>query len=65
MTKFIAMTVINLVTPKAEAKRELLFNKPTSKASSLNNSLLLAPALGVTKFIIVEDMILVAFYFAT
>ncbi len=28
MTIFIDMTVMNLVTPKAAAKRELLFNKP-------------------------------------
>ncbi len=28
MTKFVAMIVMNLVTPKVVAKRELLFNKP-------------------------------------
>jgi len=26
------MTIINLVTPKTEAKQELLFNKPASEA---------------------------------
>ncbi len=30
MARFMAMTIINLVTPKAAAKRELLFNKPAS-----------------------------------
>ncbi len=29
VTEFIAFTVKNLLTPKAAAKRELLFNKPT------------------------------------
>jgi hypothetical protein len=36
-----------------------------SEAGSLNNSLCLAPALGVTKFIIVIDMILVTLCCAT
>jgi hypothetical protein len=27
----ISLTIINLVTPKAGAKRELLFNKPASR----------------------------------
>ncbi len=30
MTKYIAMIVVNLVTPKATAKQELLFNKLAS-----------------------------------
>ncbi len=33
MTKLIGTTVENLVTPKAGAKHELLFNKPTSGAN--------------------------------
>ncbi len=42
------MTVINLVTPKAAVKQELLFNKPASvKSSSLDATL------GVAKFIAV------------
>jgi len=31
VTKIISLTVVNLVTPKAGAKHELLFNKPTSE----------------------------------
>jgi hypothetical protein len=54
-----AMIVMNLVTPKVGAKCELLFNKPTSEAGLLNKSSCLAPALGVTKFLIVTDMILI------
>jgi hypothetical protein len=34
--KFIAMNVENLVTPKAGAKHELLFNKRASEAGLLN-----------------------------
>ncbi len=34
MTNYIAMIVINLVTPNAAAKQELLFNKPASGVSS-------------------------------
>ncbi len=34
VTKYIAMTVINYVTPKAAAKQELLFNKPVSTSGS-------------------------------
>ncbi len=30
MTKFVAMAVLNWVTPKAAAKHELLFNEPVS-----------------------------------
>jgi hypothetical protein len=36
MTKFIAMTVMNFVTPEAEAKNELLFNKLGSEVGLLN-----------------------------
>jgi hypothetical protein len=48
VTKFIAMTVKNLVSPKAAAKHDFLFNKPTSEAVLLNKSSRLAAALGVT-----------------
>ncbi len=51
---------MNLVTPKAGAKHELLFNKPASEASLLNKSSYLAPALGVTKFTLANDMFLFA-----
>ncbi len=54
---------MNLITPAAAAKNELLFNKPES--SSLNKNSYLAPALGVTKFIIDMDMILVTLSCAT
>ncbi len=54
-----ALNIVNLATPKTVAKHELLFNKPTSEASLLNEGSRLAPALGVTKFIIVIDMGLV------
>jgi hypothetical protein len=55
------VTFVNLVTPKAEAKHELLFNKVLilagkSEAGLLNKSSCLAPAIGVTKFIIIKDM---------
>ncbi len=42
MTRFIGMAVMNLVTPKAAAKHELLFNKPASVAGSLNKRLMLS-----------------------
>ncbi len=48
MTKFIAMTVINFVTPKAEAKNELLFNKLGSEVGLLN---IQVPQQSVTKII--------------
>ncbi len=35
------MTVMNLVTPKAAAKRKLLFNKPASVGSNLHRLFLL------------------------
>jgi hypothetical protein len=35
VTKLTAMIVMNLVTPKAAAKRELMFNKPTSETKQL------------------------------
>ncbi len=40
------------------------FNKPTSEAGLLNKSTCLAPALGVIKFKIVRNMILVTLCFA-
>ncbi len=58
------MKIINLVTPKAGAKGEPLFNKPasvqraSSKAGLLNKRSRLAPTLGVTKFIIVTGSLL-------
>ncbi len=51
------MTLMISLTPKAAAKHDLLFNKP--EAGLLNKSSSLDPALGVTKFIIVRDMVLV------
>ncbi len=51
---------MNLVTPKARAKQDILFNKPASKAGSLNKCSCLATALDVTKFTTARDMILVA-----
>jgi hypothetical protein len=36
-----------------------MLNKPTSEASLLNKNSCLAPALGVAKFIIIKDMILI------
>jgi hypothetical protein len=32
VTKIISLAIVNLVTPKAGAKHELLFNKPTTRA---------------------------------
>jgi hypothetical protein len=31
VTKIMSLTIMNLVTPKAGAKHELLFNKPASE----------------------------------
>ncbi len=59
MTRIIAITVMNSVTPKAGAKHYLLFNKPAPGAGLLNKISYSAPALDVTKFTIVRDMILV------
>ena len=64
-TEFITITVMNLVTPKAAAKHELLFKKTEAEIGSLKYSSFLAPALGVTKFTIVRDMILVSLCCAT
>ncbi len=36
MTEYIIMIVMNLVTPKATTKHELLFNKPVLEARLLN-----------------------------
>jgi hypothetical protein len=46
--------ISNLVTPKAAAKHELV---QQTDLSSLNKSSCLAPALDVTKFMIVRDLI--------
>jgi hypothetical protein len=59
VAKNIAIFVINLVTPKARAKHEQLFNEPATEAGSLNKSSCSAPALGVTKFSVIKDIILV------
>ncbi len=59
MTKIITIIVENLVTLKAAAKQELLFNKPASEAGVSYKSSFLTPALGATKFANVRDMILV------
>ncbi len=56
---------MNLVTPKGAAQLELFFIEPTSEAGLLNKSSRLAPALGVTKFMIVTDMLLVRLCCAT
>jgi hypothetical protein len=50
--------VMFLVTPKAGAKHELLFNKSLeqkTEAGSLNKSSCLAPTSGVTKIIKMRD----------
>jgi hypothetical protein len=47
VTKLIPVTMVTLVTPKAGAKHELLFNKPTS--GLLNKSSKLGATLGVIK----------------
>jgi hypothetical protein len=56
------MTIMNFITPKAQAKHEYLFYKPTSETGLLNESSCFARALGVTKFINVRDLILIALY---
>jgi len=48
-----------LVTPKAGAKHELLFNNMASEANLMNKSSCLARDLGVTKFTAMRGMILV------
>jgi hypothetical protein len=55
VTKLITLIFINLVTPKARAKHELLFNEPAS--GLLNKRSCLAPALGVTKFTTIIAML--------
>jgi hypothetical protein len=47
---------MNLVTPTALAKHELLFNKPATEVGLLNKSSCLATASGVTKRISVIAM---------
>jgi hypothetical protein len=63
VTKIISLSNMNLVTPKAGAKYEILFYKPGS--CLLNKSSYLAPASGVTKFTIARVMILVTLCCAT
>ncbi len=50
------MIAANLVTPKASAKLELLFNKLASEAGLLNKSSHLAATLGVTKLMHCYDL---------
>ena len=57
--------IVNLVTPKAGAWHEFLFNNPSSEAGLPNKSSCLDPALGLTKFSIVKDKILVTLFCAT
>jgi hypothetical protein len=57
--------IVSLVTPKAGAKHELSFNQSASEAGLLNKCSSLAPALGVTKFRIMRDMILITLCCAT
>jgi hypothetical protein len=49
VNKIISLTILDLVTPKAGAKQELLFNKQASGLLRKNSSL--ARDLGVTKFV--------------
>ncbi len=49
MTRFITITAMNLVTPKAAAKHELLFNKLASRQWLVEQKV-------ITKFTIVTDM---------
>jgi hypothetical protein len=65
VTKITSLIFINLVTPKARAKHEPLFNKLASEAGSLNKCSRLAQALGATKLVNMTDMILVTFCCAT
>ncbi len=59
------MTIVNLETPKAGGKHELLFNEPSSEAGLLKKSSCLAPTFGVTKVVIVKGTILVKLCCAT
>ncbi len=51
VSKFTTMTNKNLVKSKAQAKLDLLLNKPKYEADLLHKSSNWAAALGVTKFI--------------
>ncbi len=62
MMEFIAIVVVNLVTPIITVKQDF-FN--ISEASLLNKSSHLAPALGVTTIVNVRDVILVTLCCAT
>ncbi len=64
------MSIMNLVTSKAGAKHELLFNEPAtvsecSEAGLLNECSCLARTLGVTKFTNMRDMFMVTLFCAT
>ncbi len=69
MTKITSLILVNLVTPKARAKHEPIHNKLAlglrPKVSLLNETSVLALTIGVTKFIIVKDMISVTLGCAT
>jgi hypothetical protein len=55
---------MNVVTRKAGAKHELLFNEQESEASLLNKSSLLAAALRVAKFIAISTTNWVTLFWA-
>ncbi len=59
------MTIMNFVTPKAQAKHEYLFNKPTSETGLLNESSCFARYIGLSKLLIVCIYFLVSFFFDT
>jgi len=63
MTQIITATIMTLVTPKARAQHEVLFNKPAT--GLLNKGSCLARALGVTYFMQVRNMTLVTLCCAT
>ncbi len=68
VTRFMDITVMNLVAPKAVAEYELLFNKSVpecSEAGLLNECSCLARTLGVTKFTNMRDMFMVTLCCAT
>ncbi len=54
--------ICKLVTLKALTKHEHLFNEPALEASSLNKISCLAPALGVSKYTIDIDVILITLF---
>jgi hypothetical protein len=56
VTKIISVTIKTLVTLKAGAKHELLFNELASELCLWSRGSSLAAALGVTKFITIKAM---------